>query len=695
MVSFSLFFIITRFRILNPRYDGWLSEGDGVLEIAWEFYRNTEFPLWLIGNLDGYGMEMARPAFYMLPTFFAFPLRIFSILLGERFQFVGLMILISFILHFFFSSKIFKIFRFNKLNNILASSLLLITPIMLYRLIDHTHYTLSQNWIILAVFYFVFKKELSPFRWAFLFAASILIFPYYIVFISSIFTIFILINLYSKNISIIEILKITSGIIFSMLVSLIVSGYFFFGNRLQPDTQVTFKANVNSLLNPFGWSRIIEDRFLGPGEYEGFGFLGFHFLFLGFVMVILILKKLLFKNRINFPYYKSFIILTIPSLSLAFISLSNEIHLNDALIFSYSQNFLLEFINTNFRSIGRFIWLIVYVISVLILCFLASNLKPKRLSLLLTFTLAVGIYDIYPKLTSQTNQKFSLSYSSPLKSSFWRNLSPCYKNIISVPPSTSAEYLFPIAKFAYAQNMNIFPAAIPRVPPDEQLALQKKLRNKLASGNLDESSIYIFQPAAYISEEITNLDKEITINTMSGTSRAGTINNVFVIAPDFENCEDLFNKYSQKLPIKKQSSLTATNNYLSFKNSAYDGFNLISGWSVPETWGVWTAAEKSRLIVQAESLENKMNLVISGHRFEFKDGTSPEMRIYINGEETYYAMRNKNKFDEVSINLKNIDTYSNTFVIDFEFSELSSPLEQYGLNDERPLGFALKSIEFK
>ena len=515
-----------------------------------------------------------------------------------------------------------------------------------------------------------------------------------IVFISFIFAIFILINLYSKKINIIEVLKISGGILISMLISLTISGYFFFGNRLQPDTQVTFKANLNSLFNPFGWSRITKDRFLGPGEYEGFGFLGFHFLFLGLVMLILILKKILFKNRINFPHYKSFIILAIPSLSLAFISLSNEIHLNEALVFSYPQNFLLEFVRTNFRSIGRFIWLIVYVISVLILCFLASNLKPKMLSLFLAFTLAVGIYDIYPKLTSQTNQKFSLNYSSPLKSSFWRNLSPCYNNIVSVPPSTSAEYLFPIAKFAYAQNMNIFPAAIPRVPPDEQLAMQERLRNDLASGNLDEFSIYIFQPAVYISDEITNLDKEITINTMSGTSRAGTINNVFVVAPNFINCESLFDKYNKRLPIQKQTTFVAKNNYLPFENVLFNGNYLINGWSEPEDWGVWSNHEKSRLIIQAENTKGVEKLVISGHRFKFADGSYPEMKINLNGKERFYQSQSRIDSDQIVIDLTKQEVEANNFFIEFIFYNLSTPREQFGIADDRPLGYALKSIKF-
>lgn len=695
LVSFLLFFLTTRFKILNPRYDGWLAEGDGVVEIAWEFYRNTDFPLWLIGNMETYGMEAARPAFYMLPTFYAFPLRFFSFLLGERFQFFGIIVLLSFILHFFFSSKLFEIFKLNKFNNVLASTLLLFSPIVMYRYIDHTHYTLSQNWILLAGIYFFFKRESSPLKWGLLFSASALIFPYYAVFIGSIFLIYFLHNFITKAIPSASLLKVSLVIILSILISVTISGYIFFDNNLQPDMQVNFKANLNSLYSPAGWSIFLNNQFQGEGEYEGFGFLGLNFLLISSISLILIFKNLILRREFKLPLFNLFILLAIPSFLLGFISLSNIIHFNDLIIFSYESFFLFEYIQTNFRSIGRFIWLLVYYLSVIVIYFLALNLKPRVFTIVVTLAIIVGLIDMYPKMTSQINEKFSSTYESPLNSKFWSEVSLCYENFVAVPPTTHAEYLYPMAKLAYKQNMSIFPATIPRVPAYEQANYYAKLRDDLATGNSNDSSIYIFQSSLFVSDELVELDKNIALNTMSHFSRAGTINNVFVILPEFENCKGLVERYSNELDITRLDNLVAVGNFKSFKKSLFRGFNLISGWSEIEDWGVWSNSEKSRLIVQAEFPKNINHVVISGHRFTYHDGTSPEMRIYLNGEEKYYATGSKSVDEEIVINLNTTDMVSNNFVFDFEFSTLSSPREQFGINDDRLLGFAFKSIQFE
>jgi hypothetical protein len=521
IISSGLFFLTTKFKILNPRTDGWLSDGDGTIEIAWEFYRNTPFPQWLFGSIDSYGLEMARPAFYLLPSLYTFPARIFSPFLGERFQIIGLIILITFILNFYFAAKILERLEFSKINIILSSTLILISPIMLSRFIDHTHYLLTSHWIILAGFYFIIKIEKSSIKWCLLFVSSILIFPYYVVTISFLTLAFILFNFFDKVLSATEILKISVSILLGILFSSFVSGYIFFGNTVQRDTEVAFKANLNTLIDPSGWSRVIADRSEQAGDYEGFGFLGLPFIVLILCSILITSKKIVKREKILLDNRYPFKVILIPALLLAIISLSNNIYFDSEFIFSYPENFLLSFIQTNFRSVGRFIWSFVYAIMLLALYFLSKNLKSRTLSILLSFALAIGIWDMYPKLTSQVDNRFSLKYESPFKSSFWTQLSPCYRNLISVPPITTAEYLFPIAKIAFPQKMNIFPAAIPRVPSQEQETYMENLRNDLKMGIFDSQSIYIFQQASYVADEITALDREIAINTMDFKSRAG------------------------------------------------------------------------------------------------------------------------------------------------------------------------------
>jgi hypothetical protein len=103
------------------------------------------------------------------------------------------------------------------------------------------------------------------------------------------------------------------------------------------------------------------------------------------------------------------------------------------------------------------------------------------------------------------------------------------------------------------RKMNIFPAAISRVPLQEQSDYIYDIRKNFKVGNFNQESIYIFQQATYITDELTALDREIAVNTMGPQARAGTIDGIFVVAPNFENCDTLFNDYSDKLNISKQS----------------------------------------------------------------------------------------------------------------------------------------------
>ena len=693
IISSSLFLLTTKFKILNPKTDGWLSDGDGTVEIAWEFYRNTPFPHWLLGSIDTYGIEMARPAFYLLPSLYTFPARIFSSFLGDRFQIIGLIILITFFLNFYFAAKIFEKLDFTKINIILSSTLVLTSPVMLNRFIDHTHYLLTSHWIILAAFYLIIKIEKSPIKWGMLFVVSILVFPYYVVTASFLILSFIIFNFFRKVLDLIEIIKISAGVLIGIIFSSIVSGFIFFGNTIQRDTELTFKANLNSLIDPSGWSRIISDRPEQTGDYEGFGFLGVSVLILITFSVLLILKKIISREKVLLNIEFTFIVILIPSSMLAIISLSNNIYFDNNFIFGYPENYLYNFIQTNFRSVGRLIWSFVYFITLITLVFLNKNLRSRTFNVLVSLALIIGIWDMYPKLISQREQRFSLVYESPLKSSFWRELSPCYLNLVSVPPITTAEFLYPIAKIAYPQKMSIFPAAIPRVPPQEQADYMENLRNDFKMGKFDSRSIYIFQKATFVADELTALDREIAINTMDPEARAGSINGIFVIAPNFENCGILFNNYGSKLNIKKQNRFLLERNFIAFDSSAEGINNLISGWSDSESWGVWSNGPKAQLILQADRNREIKKIIISGHRFELANSEYPKMEIKINGVSKLVLDSGSTDLSQLTIELSDYEKNNNSFLIDFIFDELSTPRQEFGVEDDRQLGFALKEIK--
>lgn len=693
LIPLTFFYITTRFKILNPKRDGWLSDGDGTVEIAWEFFRNSSFPYWLIGNLEDYGSEMARPSFYTLPTFYALPLRFFSSILGERFQFIGIVILLNLILHYYIALKIFKVLKFTKIEAALASTMMLTAPILHYRYLDHTHYLLSSNWILLLLIYLVLKRDYSYIKWGILTISSLLIFPYYALFVVSVGIIFFIFGLIQKTLSVKDFFIIAITNFLAVIISLISSGYIFFGNILVQDAQLGFDANLNSLIDPSGWSRILRDRPEMPGNYEGFAFLGANFLILALVTFFYQIAKLVrnqFKINLNF---NNFFILGMPAFGSFLLAMSETIYWDEKKLFDLDYGNLLNFIEISFRSNGRFIWLPAYLIMIYLIYKLHYLSRTKIFIFTLIVLIIFGLWDTWPKLISQNDARFAIKYENPLRSNFWKNISSCYNKIISVPPVTTAEFLYPISKIAYSQKMAVYPAIIPRVPAEEQFIRQIEMRKSIRAGDFEPQSIYLFQEAKFVLSDITEVDKNIAVNTMPKTSRAGSINGVFVVAPYFEKCHELNLKYASKLNFTKQFSFDI-NGELDFAGNPNSKRILISGWSEIENWGVWSSEDQSEIIIQRRDTERTDAIKVTGQMFEFPDGTSPEMDVYVNGKLRVQFNSDSKLSDSFLIVLESTEKNLDTFFLEFKFRNLKSPREVSNFNDDRKLGFGLKQIAF-
>lgn len=676
-------------KILNPGYDDWLSIGDGTYEIAWEFYRNTQFPYWLIGDLSSYGLSMARPSFYILPTFYTFPLRLFSFFLGERFQFVGIILLFNFILHFYFSFKIFVILKLSYLNSLLSSTLLLLSPVLVSRYIEQTHYLLTSHWIILASIYFFITKEKSPIRWFILSLSSVLIFPYYAVIFMSILIFFLILNYLRKNLSEKSLIKIIISVLFSFSFSGLVSGLYFYQQVLEPDYRI-FSANLNSLINPRGWSALIENRVESVDSYEGFAFIGLHFLILILIVMILLLFKR-YRSKLKQIRIDDFYYLVIPSLLLLFLSLTNEIYFDEKLIFELPYTLINQYVEVYFRSPGRFIWLFSYFFMISTLVLLNILIKKRLLALILITVTFVGYSDMKSMLTSARNTKFNTTYSTPLISPIWSKINSCYDKIYSVPPVTSAKLLYPIARKAAEQNIAIFPAAIPRVSPMEQDSRQREIRRQFKLGEIDPRAFYVFQDADTVPEQITRLNLEFALNTMSKTSRGGVVDGISVIAPDVERCKEFFGEFASALPIKNQDQYISDLRSIDFSN-ANSRKHLVTGWSETEKWGVWTNDYWSEVLVEYKS--NFRLIEIKGHRYEISSSTYPPMQVYINGNLVFEAQKSDFLPERILIENFELTHDSDTYLIELRFTDLVSPRNLKGENDDRLLGFALESISF-
>ena len=613
----------------------------------------------------------------------------FSIFFGERFQFVGIVLLLNLFLHFYFSFKIFKKFKFNYLNSLASSTLLLFSPVLLSRYIEHTHYFLTSHWIILATLYLYIKREKSPIRWFILALSSVLIFPYYVIIFSSVLIIFVILNFLKSNLSGLILLKIIISVLLSFFFSGLVSGLYFFRQTLQIDNRI-FSANLNSFINPRGWSTLLNNRVESSDSYEGFAFLGLHFITLILLAMILLLTKK-YRNKLKQIKIADFNYLAIPSILLLFISLTNRVYFDEKLIIELPYTFINQYVEVYFRSPGRFIWLFTYFLMIYILVLLNSLIEKRVFTMVLISTIIIGFSDMSMMLTSAKNNRFNVMYVSPLNSPIWSNIGSCYDKIFSIPPVTSAKLLYPIASLAAEQNIAIYPAAIPRVPPKEQDARQFEISRNFKLGEFDSSAFYVFQESDFVPDQITRANLNFALNTMSNTSRSGLVNGVRVIAPNVENCADFILKFGEDLPTKNKDHYLTNLRSLDFSDDK-SRQHLITGWSETESWGVWTNNYWSEILIEFDS--DFRFIEIKGHRYEAFSNSYPPMQIFINGNLVFESQANNSTPDRILINNVELANDSDTYLIEFRFTDLVSPRSVKGENDDRLLGFALKSISF-
>ena len=147
-------FIISGLRIINPRNTGWLVIGDGEMEIAWEFFRYQPIFQIPLGLNPKYGLETSTTiAFDAQIPLMSLILHPLSPFLGERFQYIGIFLFFTFALNFYFASKIFQYLNLSEYQVILNSIIMSLSPIILNRFIENTHYTLTSAWLILWAIY--------------------------------------------------------------------------------------------------------------------------------------------------------------------------------------------------------------------------------------------------------------------------------------------------------------------------------------------------------------------------------------------------------------------------------------------------------------------------------------------------------------------------------------------------------------
>lgn len=382
-------------RILNPTYFGWLFYGDhAVHSLGWSFFRQSpwHFPIGTNENfVFGTGINIGQTDSIPL---LAIPFKLLSPLLPATFQYFGLWLLSCYVLIAYFGFLFVRELTQSNLAAICAALLCALSPALAFRF---GHLSLCCHWLLLLCLYLYLRVDqgnvtstlkvsafsvvlcswIHPYTW---FMVAILHGAILVRFLLSGRVAWwkpVLVGFFSVGASVLSWWVIG-------YLSVKDRGAFGFG---------WYSSNLTAFWNPIETNAgfIARQPVLG-GQYEGFAYLGVGVLLMLIPSLILLLKdgKSLFRKY--WPLMAALLLLTV-------FAFGNGLHWYRNLILDLSQYYEpFNGFTAVFRSSGRFIWPLYY----LLLCFstvvLARQTTWVKRTVILCALVGIQAYDIFPVL---------------------------------------------------------------------------------------------------------------------------------------------------------------------------------------------------------------------------------------------------------------------------------------------------------
>jgi hypothetical protein len=677
-------FLISGIKIIDPRNIDWLSVGDGTAEISWEFFRKQpvfQFPLGINPN---YGLEIsstvALDGQIPLFSFFFHPVANF---LPERFQYLGIFLLLNFALNFYVAKKIFRFLKFDEYQSIISASILALSPVILNRVIENTHYSLVSAWIIFTAIYLVLTENMNFNAWVFLFIFSVLIQIYYLPFLLIIFLISLFLSNKQETFRVKGLITLISLLFFSGIL-MFITGYFYGGSSSKDVGYGLFRSTLLSPLDPSGWSSFIPDLNQPDGSYEGFSYIGLPAIIFTLIFCIMAKKRNIKNNILNFtPLWTSAIVLFT-------FALSNKIAFGTIELFAFSVPEIISIIPETFRSTGRFSWLLAFLSFVYFAYRVSLKINNKLFSIVLTTVFLITLLDYYPQIKSEKNDKFKIKYVSSLNDKSWNSISECYTKIRVYPPTVGVDNYYDLVNVANEQRLGINTGRFGRVDQNTILASYDLMHKEFNTGIYRTDSFYVFTNSEFIFPDFVNYQKNLAVHTLNMDSAFGELNGHSFIAPNLKKCAN------------GNSLKTAAKGFGAPENQKYRGEKLffgknldtrkyiLTGFSAFEDWGVWSVDQVSKINFNTENLSNFSSININA-----RDLATPanEFSVSVNDliiGTCYFST----EFSTCSLpfNFKTLET--NILTLGFVSKIIRNPKDLGISEDTRNLGFGMRSISF-
>ena len=495
IIATAAFIYFTGGAILNPTNVKWLYWGDPSANyLGWQFFRDTPLFQFPIGSLPNFGKGFSASIMHTesLPLI-ALPLKLISPLLPDQFQYFGAWIYASFIFQGYFAWKILKRSITQPAVRVIASSLFLISPIFLYRLVHDGsgHISLFAQFLLLWAIDLYLDKDISFKKLLTVLSVSILTMP---VLFAMVAVIIVCSQFMRGRKSSFKVrLQLTSRFSLALLLSLFL--FYIFGGFMVKDTgaggmgvyRSTFTSLFDSAPNGnFTWSFLLPNIADTAGSHEGFAYLGIASLLL-IPFALLSLKN----NALRSERLQLFIL----SLAMALFALSTNVAMGNRELFSYSIPKFLAPLFETFRSSGRFTWLLVYLLlleGIRGLYITFQGRLPKRiLATVFASLLFIQLIDM-ALATTEIRERFSQpGFTASLTNPKWNELATKYEHLVAVPPLNNDPGWFELALLANTWNMTSNAAYYGRIDENRLVDESTRLQRVVDEQRFDSNTLYV------------------------------------------------------------------------------------------------------------------------------------------------------------------------------------------------------------
>lgn len=678
------FFLVVGPRALYPENIAWLGSGDPATHyLGWLFYRNSEwdFP---VGLNPSYGLAIANSILYSDSNpFLAILFKPFSHFLPEVFQYFGVWLLLCFVMQAIFGWKLVGLVTSSHTLRLLGAGLIVFAPPMIWRL--HGHLSLVGHFLIVAALYFAFNSNLQrrKLSWGLLLAAAALVHAYFLAMVLAIWFVDIFGRTFKAQISWKSSVYESSA--FSILLGFVCwqAGYFSVGSGVISSGYGLYRMNVLSLLDSSGWSYVLKDFPEAAGDYEGFNYLG-----LGTIFLLLLSFPFVFvSKKESARLFREHLLFFLLFLLLFLFAITNTFGVG-LFEFRYSlPDFLLKIANT-FRASGRMFWPVFYAITFFSIICVIKRFEARTAGFVLGLALAFQIADTsagWLPIRSKNMVQPRQEWTSPLVSNFWINAATKYQNVRRMPVGNHSSDWQVFAYYAGKHGLNTDSVYLARVDSASLIKAQQKVSDLARYGNFSRDSLYILD------------DPSFRVAVLAGDSSSdlfAKVDGFNIVAPGWKTCLDcdFFGKEFKPNDFLKSVSL---GEILTFDSQGKGLDYLVSGWSYPESWGIWSEFLSSAIYLPVPP--TKVDLILIDYNALVSPHHSKQhIEININGIQAFSDLiLDTSGILKIKIpNAAKSASFSG-IKMEFRFPDAARP-KDIGLGDDmRTLALGLKAITLR